>query len=165
MNNLDPTCWGPTLWVSLHTIAMGYPDENVTPEVRMIYKNFYENLQLILPCAHCRDNYFNNLQTLDINGFLDSRRDLAYWVYQIHNLVNDEKNVPESERPSFEEVWEKYSKYETDCNNEERSCGTNTKRKCNISIVNKETVFSCYWPLIIIIIGLLLVIVIMSLNK
>jgi hypothetical protein len=46
---------------------------------------------------------------------LGSRQELAKWLYDIHNLVNDKLGVPVCERPSFEEIEERYESFRAAC--------------------------------------------------
>lgn len=170
-SSLDPSCWGPATWFMLHSFAMGYPD-NPTNEQKAIYKQFYENLQYTLPCVWCRVNFINNISQMPIDSYLDSRLDLSRWVYNLHNMVNDETNVPDSSRPTFDEVYEFYNNFRGDCDNNTLTCGSdNGDKKCKILIKNtlsdanlNNNIYNSYWPLILIIIGLLIAIAIISLK-
>lgn len=171
-NSLDPQCWGPSGWFFLHSITMGYPESNVTPETAALYKQFFESLEFVLPCVWCKRNYRRNLEQLPIDDHLGSRRELAEWLYRIHNLVNEETGVPQDRIPTFEEVYQKYNTFRADCNNSNRTCDSD-ERKCRMTIQNsisnkdttKDTIYHCYWPLIIIIVGLLIALIVVSIYK
>lgn len=170
-SSLDPSCWGPAAWFTLHSFAMGYPENNPPPETMGLYKQFYENIQYTLPCVWCKVNFVKNISELPINDYLGSRRDLAYWVYLLHNKVNDETGVDIADRPSFDDVYAKYDSFRGDCDNDTLTCGGREK-KCNMVIKNSlkdadlsSNVYNCYWPLIIIITALLIIIAVISLKK
>lgn len=173
MTDIDVSCWGPTTWFTLHSITMGYPEKNVSPEIAGMYKKFFESLEFVLPCTWCRQNFKRNIEAIPIDNFLSTRRDIAYWLYQIHNLVNDETGVPDSDRPTFDEVFSKYDGFRGDCDNNSRTCGGDPDdKKCKIIIQDakreislSDNIYSCYWPLILIIVGLLITIAVISIKK
>jgi len=85
--------WGPGGWQFLHTITFNYPeviDENDPEHVerRKYTKQLFENLQYTLPCKYCRESFKQFLKELPIDGHLDSRQKITYWLYEIHNKVN-----------------------------------------------------------------------------
>jgi hypothetical protein len=174
-DGLKPSCWGPTAWHFLHSVAMGYP-ENVTnsPEDKTIsnnYRIFFESLEFVLPCEWCKLHYKKNLTILPINDYLDGRRNLSLWVYKFHNLVNDETNVPENNRPSFEDVYELYDKYRVPCDQDAKTCGGSGDDLCHMVIKDANAkfftdanVFSSYWPLILLITIMLMIISVVCLN-
>jgi hypothetical protein len=94
--------WGPGGWIFLHTISFNYPikiDESDPwhRKVRQYYKQLYENLQYTLPCKYCRKSYKKFLKELPISQFLDSRKGITLWLYQIHNKVNAKLRKQEQE--------------------------------------------------------------------
>jgi hypothetical protein len=46
---------------------------------------------------------------------LGSRKELAKWLYNVHNMVNDKLGVPACEQPSFEEIEERYESFRAAC--------------------------------------------------
>ena len=46
---------------------------------------------------------------------LGSRKELTKWLYDVHNMVNDKLGVPQCERPSFEEIEERYQSFRAAC--------------------------------------------------
>ena len=105
--------WGPSAWVFLHSVAQRYP-RNPTEEDKNNYRNFYENIENMLPCGKCRESYTKYIQILPIRFFLSRREDLILWLYTIHNFVNfkligqgyDIQNIP-----SLAEVYEHYENF------------------------------------------------------
>jgi hypothetical protein len=103
--------WGPGGWVFLHSITFNYPLEP-TNENKIIYRNFFKSLSDILPCKYCRESYKIYFKYLPIDSFLDSRIGVCYWLYRIHNLINDKifaKNT------SLESTIRKYEDIRAKC--------------------------------------------------
>jgi len=46
---------------------------------------------------------------------LNSRKDFTKWFYDVHNMVNDKLGVPQCERPTFEEIEERYQSFRASC--------------------------------------------------
>lgn len=103
---MNQNIWGSTLWFSLHTISMNYPN-NPTYAEKKDYKNFFISLQHVIPCKVCRKNYQRHLKEHPIDNHLESRQKFVYWLIDIHNMVNAEigKKIL-----SYENVIEKYEK-------------------------------------------------------
>lgn len=174
-DGLKPSCWGPTAWHFLHSVAMGYPEEITSSaedqDTALKFKMFFESLEFVLPCEWCKIHFKENLITLPISGYLNGRRNLALWVYKFHNLVNDATNVPESVRPSFEDVYEMYDSYRVPCDEDAKTCGGTGDDTCHMVIKDSNNkfktdtnVFSSYWPLMLLITILLVIIGIVCLN-
>ena len=128
-NGMMTRVWGPPGWLFLHSVTFGYPvkinqwdyKDNLK---RMEYRNFFKNLGKILPCRYCRESYDKFYQEEPIDKFLDSRKSLTKWFYNIHNKVNNKLGVPKCDIPSFEEIEKQYESYRAKCKKttpEERS--------------------------------------------
>tara|TARA_B110000008_G_C16930340_1_gene548441 strand:- start:1092 stop:1697 length:606 start_codon:yes stop_codon:yes gene_type:complete len=114
--SLKTSCWGPPAWFFLHSVAFSYPKiiDKTNPEhirKQNAAFNFYSNLGELLPCPICGESYSSYLNELPLNNYLDSRKNLFLWIYNIHNKVNDKLGVPSCKRPSFNETIEHYSKF------------------------------------------------------
>ena len=96
--------WGPGGWVFLHSITFNYPLEP-TNDDKCNYRLYFESLGNILPCKYCRDSYKIYYKYIPIDHFLDSRVGVCYWLYRIHNLINDKIFCDNS---SFEDFIRKY---------------------------------------------------------
>ena len=99
---MDTKFWGPGGWVFLHTITFNYPekiDESNKDHVskRRYTKELMENLQHTLPCKYCRRSFKKFLKRLPIDDHLEGRAKLTYWLYQIHNMVNEKLRRQEEE--------------------------------------------------------------------
>ncbi len=79
--------WGGGLWVGLHCMTYNYPLEP-TQSDKDNYKNFFESLKHMLPCIYCRQSYTTYLKYLPIDDYLDDRYGITYWLFSLHNLVN-----------------------------------------------------------------------------
>ena len=140
--------WGPALWHSLHTISFNYP-VNPTEEQKKNYANFFLSLKNILPCKYCRDNYENNLKKLPLTPKrLKNRESFSKWVYEIHELVNN--NLNKQSNLKYEDVKLRYEHFRSRClvnpkeNNlkKEKGCTKplyGIKSKCIINIVPKDS--------------------------
>lgn len=90
---LRPSTWGPFFWMTIHIIALGYPNEPTYTEKKAA-RDFFEGLGHLLPCPTCRDHYRQHIQSLPIGPHLDSRADLFKWTLDLHNAVNKSLNKP-----------------------------------------------------------------------
>ena len=86
---MNQNIWGSHLWFSLHTISFNYPTKP-TNDDKEKYKLFFETLQYVIPCNICKKNYIRHLQEHPITNHLNSKKDLVYWVIDMHNMVNAE---------------------------------------------------------------------------
>lgn len=88
MTNLGPESWGPHAWKFIHIVALAYPVKP-TLEDKQNYKRFYTTIGDIIPCAHCREHYKENLVKNSItDDILMNRKKLLNWTIDIHNEVN-----------------------------------------------------------------------------
>jgi hypothetical protein len=101
---MNQNIWGPHLWFSLHTISFAYPLKPTTTDIENC-KNFFETLQNVIPCSVCKKNYIRHLKEYPINGHLHTRKELVYWVIDLHNMVNAETG---KKILSYENVIKKY---------------------------------------------------------
>ena len=84
---MDPEIWGSHAWIFLHTITLNYP-KNPTLYDKKIYKNFFENLDKILPCTWCAHNYRIHMNKYPIQNYLGTKKNLVKWLIIMHNEVN-----------------------------------------------------------------------------
>jgi len=90
---MDPNLWGRSLWTSLFSIAMGYP-ENPTIDDQSNYQRFFEHLKYVLPCDTCKINYEQHIRSNPIHFYLYNRDVLINWLVTIHNEVNKTLKKP-----------------------------------------------------------------------
>ncbi len=103
--------WGPALWIPLHAMTFNYP-ENPRKSDKERYKTYFESLGTMLPCKYCRQSFQAYSRYLPIDPFLDSREGVTYWLYTIHNLVNEKLFKPSC---SFRDVVIKYEQMRAKC--------------------------------------------------
>jgi hypothetical protein len=137
--------WGPAMWLFLHTMSFNYP-VNPTEEQQKHYYKFFKNIQNILPCKYCRDNYKENLKTHKLNKAVMKNRDsLSRWVYEIHEIIN--KKLGKVSGLTYEQVRDRFEHFRSRCVSEpknmviEKGCTEplyGVKSKCIINIVPKD---------------------------
>lgn len=101
---MNQNIWGSHLWFSLHTISLNYPLKPNEID-KKYYRNFFINLQEVIPCSVCKTNYKRHLNEHPIDNYLHNRKEIVYWVIDMHNMVNVEigKKVY-----SYDKVIKKY---------------------------------------------------------
>jgi hypothetical protein len=104
---MDQNFWGPPLWVYLHTLALNTPDK-VPVEKQRSLERFFRSLGKTLPCSYCRDSYKVFYEKMPVTAFLNTRLGLSYWVYRLHDLVN--QKIRKGPSPPFYKVLKKYEK-------------------------------------------------------
>lgn len=109
MKNISPSLWGPGAWTFIHYLALAYP-ENPSTEEKENYKNFFINLQNVLPCDKCAENYKQNLQKYPLDTALTNNQSLFKWTVNIHNEVNSESDKKDY---SYEEAFKLYAETRT----------------------------------------------------
>ena len=101
---MNPKIWGPGGWLFLHSITLNYP-ENPSDKDKMFHKNFFLNLQNVLPCPNCSRHYSINLKKYPIDEALENKELLTKWLINIHNEVN---KANFKKIYTYEEVIQKY---------------------------------------------------------
>lgn len=112
MNTVE---WGPHMWFIMHTISFNYPINPTTGD-KQNYGQWFMDIKNVLPCKYCRDSYTKILQIIPIENYLGTRYQLAYWVYLVHNIVN--QKLGKKYKISFRDVVIKYEKLRSqNCDN------------------------------------------------
>jgi len=101
--------WGPPGWTFLHTITFNYKPST---ENKVKYLNFFNSLSTVLPCPYCCSSFDTYFKAIPIQEYIDTREGLVYWLYIIHNLVNQKVCKP---MPSFKSVLSYYEKFRAKC--------------------------------------------------
>lgn len=83
--------WGPGAWKFLHSVALKYPD-NPSDNDKNNYLLFFDNLQHVLPCPKCKENYKDHLKKFPLKESLEDNISLFKWTVDIHNEVNSMNN-------------------------------------------------------------------------
>ena len=109
--------WGPHAWRFLHTVATNYDSENPEHDA-VAYAQFFRLLGDTLPCRYCRESWREFAAATPIEPYLCQPQGLAYWLYLMHNRVNDKlrkQGLLHTPDPSFEEVCAFYHGWRADC--------------------------------------------------
>ena len=105
--------WGPGGWDFLHSITFNYPLEDEVESVHLEnYRDFFKSLGNMLPCKYCRESYLIYYKYIPIDKFLDSREGVVYWLYKIHELINEKIFKPNA---SLEDIVRKYEDMRAKC--------------------------------------------------
>ena len=122
---MNVNSWGPGGWTFNHNISFNYP-ERPTEEDKFRYKNYFTNLGDMLPCKYCRNSYKIYTKHMPIDNFLDSREGVTYWLYRMHNLVNQKVF---KDQPEFRDVVRTYEGMRAKCGIVNRDNDINKKYK------------------------------------
>ena len=141
--------WGPSLWMSIHTMSFNYPVKP-TAQDKKHYMNFMYSLEHVLPCRYCRDNYKENLKKLKFGKkYFKSRDTLSKFVYKLHEMIN--KNLGKESGLTYTQVRDRYEHFRARCLNDdkpkketkiEKGCTDplyGVKSKCVMNIVPKNS--------------------------
>jgi hypothetical protein len=91
---MDPSVWGKSVWISMHYIALGYPN-NPGETDKENYYNFFNNLHTVLPCQRCVDHLKDILERHPLKTtYLENSFKLFEWTVKIHNEVNKSLDKP-----------------------------------------------------------------------
>lgn len=135
---MKPVLWGKHFWYTIHFVALGYP-QNPDEEDVINYKNFYNNLQNILPCYKCSQHYVKHLNKIPLSlTDLQNNTNLFFWTVKMHNLVNADLKKPILDN---DEAWNMY-------NDEEVFQKTNSSR---VVLLNKMNFYLLIFVIFIIV--------------
>jgi hypothetical protein len=85
--SIGSTVWGPYAWHMLHAWSIG--DEIKEENIHWYYL-FYTSFEYILPCPICAQHYKEILETeLPLYEEYICRDYIQKWVYQLHNIINE----------------------------------------------------------------------------
>ena len=85
---LDASIWGPHYWFFLHTISLTYPKYPDSATKRKYY-DFIMNLPLFIPNNSYSKKMSFFLNEYPVTPYLDKRDSFIYWVYFMHNKINN----------------------------------------------------------------------------
>lgn len=83
--------WGPKIWSILHITSFSYPHDPTLHDKHTMY-NFYHSLKHLLPCPRCKAHFAESLEYHMSDTeceTLQSRKNLSYYVVELHNEVNE----------------------------------------------------------------------------
>jgi hypothetical protein len=99
-----PPHTGPSLWYTIHSIALCYP--NVPMEFhKKAAQDFIESLAYLHPCIHCQQHIRSVLKEMPLK--IDSKIVFFEWTVAFHNSVNRRLGKYEF---TLEEAYDKYFK-------------------------------------------------------
>ena len=101
---MDPKIWGPGAWTLLHSITFNFPDKP-TQQDKNEYVDFFYALANVLPCSVCQNNLKKNMDNLPIKFYLSSKEKLVKWLFEIHNLVNQETKKKTISYNEFKNIY------------------------------------------------------------
>lgn len=116
---MDTTKWGPSGWFLLHSIAANYPNKPSKVD-KEVYRLFFTSIKYVLPCIYCRNSFTQYLGELPIEPYLENKKTLTRWLYDIHNKVNAKlrgQGLNDKPDPSFKEIYNRYNKIVKDIDN------------------------------------------------
>jgi len=139
--------WGPQFWFILHIVSFNYP-VNPSEKDKKNYMNFIINLQNILPCKYCRENFKNNLKQLPItNEVMKNRDTFSRYIFRMHELVN--KMLNKKSGLSYCDVRERFEHFRARCTEEKPKLFKFNKKKLNKTLksIKKPSEKGCTEPL------------------
>ncbi len=88
---MPPDVWGPIFWNAMHIVSLAYPAQPTEAD-KAGARAFFESLATVIPCPVCREHYSEKIKASPIA--VESKGELIYWVWDIHNQVNTMLNKP-----------------------------------------------------------------------
>ena len=78
---MDPDSWGPSTWKVCFSLAFECKDRDLMAAIMV-------DLQEVLPCRHCRDEYKSTMQQhLPIGSMGHAGSDVALWLFTAKDLM------------------------------------------------------------------------------
>lgn len=154
-NGMITSVWGKPAWFYLHCVVQGYPvnpsefdKENGNPvgTTKTNYKRFITSVGDTLPCRFCRESY--KIFIKESPPALESRDDLAHWLWILHNKVNEK--IGKELDSDFDSVYAKYESFRAKCSKSGRQLGCTSPvdhlppQKCEIVIFRDRCPLSKY---------------------
>jgi hypothetical protein len=91
--HIPPEIWGPMFWATIHMVSLGYPETPSYADKRAA-KEFFNAVPYLLPCAVCREHFAEVIKGMPVESWLDNRKGLVEWTFNVHNLVNERLGKP-----------------------------------------------------------------------
>jgi len=101
--------WGPHIWKILHYHAECAGASVLLADEIRAWTSLLRHTEGVLACATCREHYRAWRSTHPVEEFIgrdkDTFRDLLRrWLWDLHEYVNDTKEVPPERRLPFEQL-------------------------------------------------------------
>ena len=127
-NGFITSIWGPGMWHFLHTISFNYPVKP-TAQQKRDYRAFVMNIQSVLPCRYCRENFPKTLKQVPLTTYaLTNRNTFSRWMYRFHKQVSAMLNKPT--KLSYEDVRRMYESFRADgCSSTKRAVKKSKSKK------------------------------------
>ncbi len=93
---------GRASWAYLHTLAAYYP-EKPTKKQQEDMTNFVRAFARWYPCGYCADKTRDEM--IRHPPRVESQKEFAYWMCQVHNEVNDRMGKPIFDCNKVDERW------------------------------------------------------------
>lgn len=85
-----PDIWGKYGWNFLHLVTVGYPERPTKSDMKK-YRDFFMQLQYVLPCDKCKYNMGVHLKKYPLtDNVMANQSSLIKWGINLHNLVNQQ---------------------------------------------------------------------------
>lgn len=111
-NGLKTKIFGPPMWKSLHFTSMGYPEKNIPVSKQKKYKRFFTSVGDTLPCGLCRTSYKQFIKDHPFDEkVMSSRKNLAFHLFKIHNLVNKKLGCKQLPKKDFMKMYNHYDSF------------------------------------------------------
>ena len=89
--------WGPSAWLWLHGLSDRLPATLSAKQLQSLV-DLSRQLELILPCIHCRHSYGQYYKMVPLEKILTQDRPFRilwdWWLWTIHNKVNEKLEKP-----------------------------------------------------------------------
>ena len=102
---------GRASWAYLHTLAAYYPT-SPTPSQQSTMAQFLSSYASLYPCGYCADRTVEELTRNPPR--VGGQRELAVWMCEVHNEVNERLNKPTFDCSRTHERWKTGDPH--DCN-------------------------------------------------
>jgi hypothetical protein len=86
--------WGNPLWTLLHSTSSYYDHKNAQYFIQLLIC-----YSVLLPCEKCKKNFKYKLKKYSPNQYLLNKEDLFFYTYLLHDLVNENITLEDSEHP------------------------------------------------------------------
>jgi hypothetical protein len=98
--------WANPLWYVMHSCAYYSRQEQYCG---MCFKAFMSCLRYAIPCPKCRNHLSENLQTLDIDDFINIPEGLFEYTVKLHNSVNTQLDKPVLSTEEARRIYDPYN--------------------------------------------------------
>ncbi len=113
---MQTTKWGPDGWKFMHFLTFKYPDQPDQSHEKK-YQSFFTHMGNMLPCIYCRNSYRGFIIDIPLSEWLMNRYAVTYWLYLIHNKVNDKlrkQGYLHEKNPAYKTICRRYKQYNND---------------------------------------------------